>query len=400
MHLLVTNVFFDPFSYGGATVVAEEVVRELARKTDWQITVVSVSSSLGIEPYHMVRTQGAGVDHIIISVPQLLAGADNYLNSQVETIFEQLVNSITPDVVHAHCVQNIGAGGLRAVNAQGIPLIISVHDFWWLCERQFMITGKGRYCGRERINPDLCASCVDSISSNRARDRILRDVLNNASVITYPSRFARDLHERSGIDESRGIVWPNGVRLPNPTFFERQAERRLRDPRLSFGFVGGPSQIKGWPVIKEAFKKLDRNDFIVNVVDASADRSWWRQGDFSDLPGEWRISPRYTQERLDDFYVEIDALLFLSQWKETFGLALREAAARGLDIVQTEGGGTTEYDGFGNARVVQIGDGPEKVAIELNALLEGYRNGRPGRVRGYSEQADDLIRIINNLVDF
>lgn len=399
MHLLVTNVFFDPFSYGGATVVAEEVVRELARKTDWQITVVSVSSSLGIEPYHMVRTQGAGVDHIIISVPQLLAGADNYLNSQVEMIFEQLVNSITPDVVHAHCVQNIGAGGLRAVNAQGIPLIISVHDFWWLCERQFMITGKGRYCRRERINPDLCASCVDSISSNRARDRILRDVLNNASVITYPSRFARDLHERSGIDESRGIVWPNGVRLPNPTFFERQAERRLRDPRLSFGFVGGPSQIKGWPVIKEAFNKLDRNDFIVNVVDASADRSWWRQGDFSDLPGEWRISPRYTQERLDDFYVEIDALLFLSQWKETFGLALREAAARGLDIVQTEGGGTTEYDGFGNARVVQIGDGPEKVAIELNALLEGYRNGRPGRVRGYSEQADDLIRIINNLVD-
>ena len=45
-------------------------------------------------------------------------------------------------------------------------------------------------------------------------------------------------------------------RLPGPGFFEAQARRRAKSPRTVFGFVGGPSQIKGWPVMRAAFERL------------------------------------------------------------------------------------------------------------------------------------------------
>lgn len=399
MHLLVTNIFFAPFSHGGATVVAEEVVREIIRQTGWRVTVISANASVGIRPYSHIRSDGGGgVTNIIIGLPPILGGEDAYLNPQVEAVFGDLLDSLAPDLVHAHCLQNIGAGGLRQVAHRGIPLILSIHDFWWLCERQFMIDGKGCYCGRDQINPDLCRACVDDIDATRLRDRALRDILARADVITYPSQFTRDLHERSGVQAEKGVVWPNGVTLPGPGFFDRQAARRAADGRIAFGFVGKPSQIKGWPVIRQAFAQLKRQDFIVNVVDASPDQSWWRPGQFAGLPGEWRILPRYSQANIDDFYAGIDVLLFLSQWKETFGLTLREAAARGLDILQTAGGGTTEYSGVENAHIVQIGDGPQIVAARLEQILDGPLRGQPAKTRGYDQQAAQMIQIMRDLL--
>lgn len=397
MHLLVTNVFFEPFSYGGATVVAEEVVREIARQTGWKITVISTSSTLDIPAYQLVRAKGAGVNNIIISVPSFAHGADSYMNSRVEAIFSRLVASLEPDIVHAHCMQNIGIGGLRGLKQKNIPLIISTHDFWWLCERQFMIDHKGAYCGRKTINPDACRVCVDNVSDTRIRDKVLRETLAMADIITYPSAFSKGIHEDSGVSARKSIVWKNGVHGPGKGFFKNQALRREKDPRISFGFVGGPSQIKGWPITKAAFALLDRDDFIVNVVDASADQSWWRQADFKDLPGEWRILPRYNQSQLDAFYEKIDVLLFLSQWKETFGLTIREAAARGLQIIQTEGGGTTEYDGVEDAYLVQIGAGADTVAAQISKALSIPSNARPQDICTYADQARQLIEVISGI---
>lgn len=397
MHLLITNIFFDPFSYGGATVVAEEVLREISKQTDWKITVISTSADLDIPPYQFIRTQGAGATHFIISRPLLADGAASYINSQIEAVFSQLLENLAPDIIHAHCMQHIGVGGLREAVSRNIPLIISTHDFWWLCEHQFMITPKGEYCHKTKITPDSCRVCVHNIGATRARDKMLREVLAQADVITYPSEFSRTIHEASGLQARSGKVWPNGVNGPAADYVQRRDARRVRDPRTAFGFVGGPSQIKGWPVIKQAFSLLDRDDFVVNLVDASHDQSWWSPTDFHGLPGEWRILPRYNQSNLDDFYHQVDVLLFLSQWKETFGLSLREAAARGLTIVQTEGGGTVEYDGIDHAHLVQIGDGPQIVADRLQDILASPRPVYQGQVRSYAEQARQMIDIIHEV---
>ena len=193
-------------------------------------------------------------------------------------------------------------------------------------------------------------------------------------------------------------VWENGVRLPGPGFFEAQAARRARDPRLVFGHIGGPSQIKGWPVVKAAFESLERDDFAGLLVDATHDGHWWQGQNISKLQGDWQVHPRFDQDAMDAFYAKIDVLLFLSQWKETFGLAIREALARGIRVIQTDSGGTTEWEGADRSEMLQIGDGPDRLR---QALAHEFDRAEtpvgPRRVASHADQADAFLQLVSEL---
>ena len=176
--------------------------------------------------------------------------------------------------------------------------------------------------------------------------------------------------------------------LPGPGFFAAQAARRARDPRPVFGFLGGPSQIKGWPLIRAAFEGLGRDDFAGLLVDGSLDGSWWTEVPIGRMHGDWSVHPRFGQRDIDAFYAKIDVLLFPSQWKETFGLTIREAAARGIRIIQTDSGGTVEWDGADPADMLKIGDGPARLREQICHVLETPQaHPAPRDVPGHADQA-------------
>jgi len=397
-HVLLLNVFFSPYSYGGATVVAEEVAKTLVADHGRRVTAISAMTRTDLAPYATIKSETHGIANYLINLPPKRSYAEGYDNPRVTEIVARLVDDLAPDLVHAHCIQDLGAGVLPAIRDRGLPLILSVHDFWWLCERQFMIRPDQRYCGQDPIRIEACRGCVDDWPRARRRLERLAALAEAADLITYPSAFAQGLSERSGFGRGKGAIWENGVRPPGPGFFAAQAARRARDPRTVFGFVGGPSQIKGWPVMRAAFSQLARDDFAGLLVEGSLDGSWWRGRDLSPLKGDWRVYPRYGQDRIDDFYAEIDVLLFLSQWKETFGLTIREALARGIRVVQTASGGTTEWAGADPAQMLAIGDGPEPLARRIEAELARSERGAPPRgVTSYGDQAAAFLGLVAGL---
>lgn len=371
-HILLANVFFAPFSYGGATVVAEQVARRLSARGTARISAVSLVSRPELAPYTVMRSQVAGIDNYLINVPAGRPYALHYDNPDVGRVVDGLITDLAPDVMHAHCVQEMGGDILRAAHRAGLPLILSVHDYWWICERQFMLRPDHVYCAQNPVRIKDCRGCVADHAAATRRFQTLQDIAGLADVVTYPSHFARDLCEASGLAPGRGVIWENGVHLPDADFTLRQAARRARDPRPVFGFVGGPSSTKGWPLIREAFQGLGRDGFAVHLVEGSLDGGWWRGHDFSNLPGEWCVVPRYDQLQMDEFYAGIDVLLFMSQWKETFGLTIREALARGIAVIQTDSGGTTEHPAADPATLIPIGSGPEVLRARLVAALDAH----------------------------
>ena len=217
-------------------------------------------------------------------------------------------------------------------------------------------------------------------------------------MLTFPSEFAHDLHRRSGV-EATGRVWANGVTMPEARFFQLQCARRKSDNRLTFGFLGGPSHIKGWPLMLQAFKALQRSDFRVFLVDGAIEGSWWLGRDLSGLPGEWVVHPRFTQRSIDDFYAKIDVLLFPSQWKETFGLTIREANSRGVKVIQTDSGGASEHMAVESDRLLRIGGSPNELIIEIQRTLEEHPDfPQPLNERSYYEQADELNEWVKNIL--
>lgn len=393
-HILVLNVYFAPYTYGGATVVAEEVARALVRDHGMRVTAISAMSRNDIAPYSIVKSEVGGIVNYLINLPGGRTYDDTYDNPAVTALVADLLPVIAPDVVHAHCVQDVGAGILGAVKKAGLPLVLSTHDFWWICERQFMVRPSGTYCGQDPVDIEACKGCVDDLERARLRHQRLRAAAAQADLITYPSDFARGLYERSGLSGDQSMVWTNGIHPPGPDFFEMQAKRRTARPQLSFGYLGGPSDIKGWPVIRGAFEQLETTTPLdVHVADGSLDNSWWAQVNFTKLAGNWQVHPRFSQSGMDAFYAQIDVLLFISQWRETFGLTIREALARGIRVIQTDSGGTTEHGHADPAHMLAIGDGPDRLIPELARVL-ATPNDHPAALpyHSFADQADDLVK--------
>ena len=44
------------------------------------------------------------------------------------------------DLVHCHCIQELGIGPLTVARDLGIPYVVTLHDGWWLSPRQFLTT--------------------------------------------------------------------------------------------------------------------------------------------------------------------------------------------------------------------------------------------------------------------
>ncbi|MDX1784521.1 MAG: glycosyltransferase [Roseovarius sp.] len=397
-HILIVNVFYAPNSYGGATVVAEQVAGALHRK-GCRITAVSLINRAELTPYAVIKSEIGGQTSYLVNVPAGRSYAARYNNPDLADRIGALMDALAPDLVHVHCVQDVGAGIIEAARARDLPVVLSVHDFWWLCERQFMITPDQRYCGQTPVRLSRCRGCVEDFSAARTRDAYLKRQAALADIVTYPSRFARDLCEASGLAPGRGTIWENGVRLPGPDFQRAQSARRARGGPLAFGYLGGPAQIKGWPDIRAAFAGLRRDDFTVHLVDGAPDGGWWDAIDLGTLPGEWRIHPRFTQAGMDAFYAQIDVLLFLSQWKETFGLAIREALARGVRVIQTDSGGTVEHGAAQGADMIPIGAGPAPLRAQIEAhLTRGIVPQDPVPVVSFDDQAAAFLTLIRPLL--
>jgi len=398
-HILLANVFFAPFTYGGATIVAEQLARELVARGDYRVTAVSMCALAELGTYTIVKSEHDGIVNYVINVPRDRNYHEMYNNPQVTTLLGELMDGLRPDLVHVHCIQDMGTGVLEAAHARAIPTILSVHDFWWICERQFMIRPDNTYCRQSPVHIDACRGCVGDFSAAHARSNHLKMMGALADCVTYPSQFAHDLSIASGFAPSRSVVLQNGVRLPRSDFAAMQARRRVQDSVLTFGFVGGPSQIKGWPTIRAAFQMLDRDDYRVILVDGSRDGSWWHPANIEKMPGDWRIHPRFDQEDMDSFYAQIDVLLFMSQWKETFGLAIREALARGISVIQTDSGGTVEHGAAQAEALIPIGAPPELLRDQIMQKLNAHpRHEEPLDVAGYAAQASAFHTLVQHIL--
>ena len=259
-----------------------------------------------------------------------------------------------------------------------------------------MVTGEGRYCFQTRIDLHVCEACMPGAAHIRARFDFLRCVLDGAALLLSPSAAHRALYLAQGIAPERIVVAPNGVRLP------KRVAARNAAPRLRFGYVGGEEAVKGYPLLKRAFAGLGRDDWALVLVDntlnlgfASIEAAEWPSG------GQVSIVPAYGQDTMDAFFEGIDVLLFPSQWKESFGLTVREALVRDVWVIATAGGGPAEAITAGvNGTIIPLDGQHHALQRAISALLDdparlaGYRNPRAGDVIGYETQAVQLRALL------
>ncbi len=393
LRVLAVNVYYKPYSFGGATIVAEELVRGLkVRGVDVSV-VTSRPDEVGRSPGSLRYTVD-GVPVLAMTIPETsdrFGWIDNPSNAPH---FEAWLEAFQPDVVHIHSVQGLGLSLLRACEVHGVPYVVTLHDAWWLCERQFMVKADGQYCFQTNIDLDVCRKCQSDTVYLADRQRLMMHALERASLLLCPSEMQRQLYIANGISADRIVVNRNGFAWP-------QRPRKMRRPGegVRFAYVGGTEDIKGYKLLKKAAEGIDVGGWSLTLVDNKRNLGYQsiRDDEWS-IRGTLKVVSGYAQSELDAFYDEVDVLLFPSQWKESYGLTVREALARDVWVVTTAPGGQSEdvVEGV-NGTYLPIDGRSEALAEAMRMLVaepsrfDGYVNRLKETLCTFDAQSDDLL---------
>jgi len=402
--VLSVNIFYSPRSFGGATIVAEEINKILHQVEHIEIYVFTTLPPEMAPVYNVRRYEtDDGICVFGMGLPAYIDGKSQFENPDVLDAFENVLDVVEPDLVHIHCIQGIGVSVTDLCLARGIEYIVTLHDAWWICERQFTINHKGDYCGQEIIDKKICSHCVDHPDLIFYRQSRLKSVLENTSLLLTPSQFFADFYIKNGFPADKFVVNKNGILKP------ADAQKYKSDRFLTFGYVGGNSKIKGVHLIKKAFADLSDLNIKLVIVDNTLTLGFSSfPSNFFDPVRSVEIVPAYTQKNMDDFFSKIDVLLFPTQWKESFGLTVREALARNVWVIATDAGGVAEDIIHGeNGFIIPFHDKGEALKQAIIDTLNYFKRYKCGEeikletehIRWFEDQADELVDIYKRVLE-
>lgn len=394
LRVLSANIYYSPRSFGGSTIIAEEMNRRL-QADGFEMAMFATLPTDDVPAYALRRYEADGVCVFGAGMPADPTPLEMFENPGMPAPFEQAARAFRPDLVHFHCVQDIGILPMEYCAREGIPFIVTLHDAWWLCGRQFMVNREGRYCGQHAIDLDICARCVDDAPLNAYRNQRLHAVLKQARLLLTPSAYFADFYRANGFPAEQVRVNRNGIRRPGVV---PRAPQRVP----TFGYVGGNAAIKGVNSVINALRGLPADRARLVVVDNTINLGFssYAPDRFKDLANV-EIVPAYTQASIDAFFADIDVLLFPTQAKESFGLVVREALARKVWVICSDAGGVVEdiVDGENGYIIPMDDDGTALKQAILQTLQRFSEHGGAAptpaatRITWFEDQAAELAGI-------
>jgi glycosyltransferase involved in cell wall biosynthesis len=285
----------------------------------------------------------------------------------IERDFERFLKEQRPDLLHIHHLAGHTFSLARVARRLGIPIVLQIQDWWFLCARVNLFDRNGNRCTGPGI--EKCARCVTLTKvapapiTNRllhaARRSAARDAIAAADAYVAGSEAIRDDYIRAGvIDSAKPFhVIPYGVSVA-ATIPRAAAQHPIR-----FGYVGSISPHKGVHVAVDAMRGLDPARASLHIWGDTAAFPEYA----SDLEQRAPIvfEGRFREEDKPQVFASMDVLLVPSIGLESFGLAAREALTCGVPVIASAGGALSEMFAPGDGgEFFPVGD-----AAALHSIL-------------------------------
>lgn len=395
--ILSINILYAPRSFGGATIVAEETNKILDTDPNFDLYVFTTLPLSEVSEYAIKRYEIGDICIFGLGLPDTNDHKSQFENPLVLDAFEKVLSAVKPDLVHIHCIQGIGVSIAELCSSKDIKYIVTLHDAWWVCGKQFMINREKKYCNQKKIDLRICDSCVDDATLNRYRQAKLHLTLNNADLLLTPSQFFANFYIKNGFPADKVLVNKNGISRPG---IKRKFRRK---GPLKFGYVGGNTEVKGVDLVKQSFLDLHEENIKLIIVDNTINLGYHSYDEhFFEGVTDIEIVPAYTQETIDSFFSRIDVLLFPTQCKESFGLTVREATARNVWVITTDAGGVVEdLSQGGNGFIIPFDDKGKAFTRAIKDTIQYYQkfpvgaeiNLQKNQITWFEDQATELTKV-------
>ncbi|HOA72608.1 MAG TPA: glycosyltransferase [Phycisphaerae bacterium] len=290
-----------------------------------------------------------------------------------------LLDREKPDIVHVANPAHIGIGLMVAARQRGIPVIVTVMDFWWLCPKHTLFHASGTICDAN-VTWKQCVRCMGAsdarawvrqlagvpaigtamltgLYSVRAlgrgatvaelarwtqRQRIVLDALRQADAVIFPSRGAR---ERLGprVDSARAHSIPYGL---EQRWFDAARSRPIEAPadpaRLTLGYAGALAVHKGPHLLLEAVRQLGWTQTRIRIAGGGTDAHYIER--LHQLAAGLNVEfvGRVESADMPAFLRELDLFVMPSTWPENLPIVVLETQAVGTPVMASAIDGVTE----------------------------------------------------------
>ena len=236
----------------------------------------------------------------------------NVDNRVVTRDFRRHLREVGPDIVHFHSIQSFGGPLLGVAREAGARVVVTMHDFWWCCARQFLVTRDHRPCSLV-VDAGVCP-CHAGRPALERRNARLAGHRAQADLVLAPSASAARVLEANGLGPVD--VDENGVVAGSAVAGGRA--RAASDGPVRFLYVGGSDPMKGAEVLVDAVDQL-----------TAASPDGWQLTAYgldpaTSAPGfPVDVRPSFDPSRAAEIYTAADVLVVPSVMRESFSLVTR-----------------------------------------------------------------------------
>lgn len=282
--------------------------------------------------------------------------------------FHDYLQRTQPDLVHFHAGYLIGAAPLQAAAALGVPTVLTLHDFWFLCPRINLLKGDGSICPEPPADPGACAWCMQ-LSGRAARwaDRCSGGLAGRVGAIALVKERQQLITRRETLLAALGlpqaVIAPSHflarryqpyiaperlhiLRIGTDTTRLQATPRRPDDGVLRLAFIGQIGAHKGVHVLVEAVRSLPRSLAPIEVtLHGSVDQHPSYARKIRSMIGDdprIRLAGSFDNSRLVEILGSCDATVLPSVCYENSPLAILEAQAARRPVLASAMGGMAE----------------------------------------------------------
>ena len=345
--LLLVSHGLPPHRIGGAELVVWRLAQRLTRQ-GWSVAVFCPTEVADSRPGELSRDDTDGTVRYTVGVPPGVDTCDDAASA-----FGRTLGLWRPDVVWIHHLSGLSLRVPELVLADGIPLAVTFHDYWWMCPRGQLLDGSARRCD----GPDLqrCADCMAPGAPlplrpltqrftrrwMQRRDDRTKGILLRARGLTAPSGHTANRHRHwLGEDATVDV-------LPNPAPAARPVPLPPDGGPLRVGYFGSLLPSKGIETLLAAAARLPVGTIRLELHGAFPQGDQWRR---------WRQRIRrrvaagpaflmgpYPPAEIEARMGGVELVCLPSRWEENAPLVLQEARAICRPVLASRIGGIPEF---------------------------------------------------------
>ncbi len=324
--------------------------------------------------------------------------------------YQWFIDIFNISLIHVNHTINCSSDIYQIAKDLNIPLIQSIHDYYYICQSYNLLDHNGKYCGICLTKEDA-VKCKSKITGHekfpvfRWRD-IVRKNFQIANKIIFPSKSSFNLYQKvySEITEKSEVI-PHGYNYSEIDRFSISVKSKTFNKKMKICILGVLAESKGKELAFNLFYNGPQELIEWYVLGSSKDEILEHIKE--ELPANVNILGRYEKNKLVNIIseLEIDFVFLLSKCPEVFSYTLSEAWLAGIPVLsgpfgaleerikEYKGGWVLDELNFDNVLqfITHIRDNPKEYSKVISNIEDIH-------IKSITEMKDDYLKIYNKII--